>query len=341
MANLLFLIGNGFDLNCGIKSKYKHAYDYYLSKTTDDSETIKKFKKDLLDNHENWADFEIGISKYAQNLSNESELIECIRDFRRALKNYLTIEEQKFYEYVNSVDGLIAQINKETSRSLDSFYEGISYNISSSISQIDSIRFITFNYTAILDNIIYFRIPHMYETTEYNLGCLSDSVVHIHGSFHNTTPVLGVDRIDQLNVSYDLSSRGKRTIIKPTFNSEIDNRRISAAQNLINTTQYICTFGLSLGLSDLTWRESIISWLNENNQNQLFVYDYSAYFKDNLEDDERLDEEEELKLKLFADWKLDTSSKLWKQIHMPCGNKIFNYKAVINEYVLKKEESSV
>lgn len=336
MANLLFLIGNGFDLNCGIKSKYKHAYDYYLSKTTDDSEIIKKFKKDLLNNHENWADFEIGISKYAQNLSNESELIECIRDFRKALKNYLTIEEQKFYEYVNSVDGLIPQINRETSRSLDSFYEGISYNISRSISQIDNISFITFNYTAILDNIIYFGIPHMYEATAYKLECLSDSVVHIHGSFHNTTPVLGVDRIDQLNVSYDLSSRGKRTIIKPTFNSEIDNRRISAAQNLINNAQYICTFGLSLGLSDLTWREIIISWLNQSKWNQLFVYNYSAYFKDELDDDERLDEEDVLKNKLFSDWGLDVTSNLWKQIHMPIGNKIFNYKEVIDNFINAK-----
>ena len=170
----------------------------------------------------------------------------------------------------------------------------------------------------------------MYEARAYELGCLSDSVVHIHGSFHNTTPVLGVDRIDQLNVSYDLSSRGKRTII-------IDSRRITAAQNLINNAQYICTFGLSLGLSDLTWRESIISWLNESSQNQLFVYDYSAYFKDNLDDDERLDEEDELKYKLFADWGLDTSSQLWNQIHMPCGNKIFNYKEVIDNYMKSKE----
>lgn len=337
MGNVVFLIGNGFDLNCGLKSRYTDVYQYYCSKTSNDSEVIKKFKKDLLNNHENWSDFEIGISKYAQNLSNENELIECIRDFRKSLKEYLTIEETSFYDNVNAVDGLMAQINKETKKSLSSFYMGISNNITRSVSDISRIDFITFNYTSPLDNIIYFEYPHQNESSKYKIGCTSDRVIHIHGSFHNGTPVLGVDRIDQLDISYDLSPKGKRTIIKPTFNSEFDISRIEFAQQLINNAHYICTFGLSLGLSDLTWRESIISWLQISSLNQLFIYDYSAYLEDGFEDDERLDAEDELKNRLFSDWGIETTSQLWKQIHMPCGNKIFNYKEVINTYIRNRK----
>ena len=69
MSNVVFLIGNSFDLNCGLNSHYSDVYKYYSSKTNNDSDIIKKFKKDLLENHENWADFEIGISNYAQNFS--------------------------------------------------------------------------------------------------------------------------------------------------------------------------------------------------------------------------------------------------------------------------------
>lgn len=29
--NITFLIGNGFDLNCGLKSKYSDVYDQYCS----------------------------------------------------------------------------------------------------------------------------------------------------------------------------------------------------------------------------------------------------------------------------------------------------------------------
>ena len=335
MAKLVFLIGNGFDLNCGLKSRYKDAYEYYLNKTNDDSEIIKKFKKDLRDNHENWSDFEMGISNYAKNLSSENELIECIRDFRKSLKEYLTSEETNFYDFINTLEGIKPQINNETNRSLKSFYKGISNNISRSIYEITEINFITFNYTSVLDNLIYFKNLFPGDN-QFKMGIDNNTVIHIHGSFINT-PVIGIDRIEQLNVSYDLSSKGKRTVIKPTFNSDVDKNRIERVTSLIWSATYICTFGLSLRLSDLTWREEIISWLQAEKRNQLFVYDFSAYEKTNLDDDERLDIEEELKNKLFHDWGIDTSSVLWNQIHMPCGNKIFNYKEVIDNYMKSKE----
>lgn len=337
MASLVFLIGNGFDLNCGLKSRYKDAYEYYLSKTVNDSETIQNFKKDLSANHENWSDFEIGISNYAQKLSNENELIECLRDFRKSLKEYLTIEESKFYDLINSTDGLINELNSETDNSIKTFYEGISNNISNNIRNIDIIDYITFNYTSILDNLTYYKVPRTGERSKYKLGCISNNVIHVHASCHNNTPVLGVDRIEQLTVSYSLTNRGKRTLIKPTFNSEVDKSRIESAKERIDNADYICAFGLSLGFSDLTWREKLISWLESTNWHQLFIYDYSVYDEIELEDDERLDMEEELKYKLFLDWGIETSSKLWNQIHMPCGNKIFNYKEVIDEYLHKKE----
>ncbi len=336
MSNLLFLIGNGFDINCGINSRYKDAYKYYLRQTTNDSEAIKKFKKDLLDNHENWSDFEIGISNYAKKLSNENELIECIRDFRKSLKEYLNIEEQNFYDRINSIPDLLSLINKETFKSINTFYAGISNNVSRLVQNIDTANFITFNYTSILDNFIFNRYQNTREPVKLISNRTSSNVLHIHGSFNNGTPVLGIDRIEQIDVPYDLSNKGKRTIIKPTFNSSVDDNRIESAEEFIEQARYICIFGLSLGLSDLTWRELIISWLSEFDTRQLFIYDYSAYNKTELEDDERLDLEDDLKMKLFSDWGLDIASNFWQQIHMPCGNKIFNYKEVIDNFINAK-----
>jgi hypothetical protein len=83
----------------------------------------------------------------------------------------------------------------------------------------------------------------------------------------------------------------------------------------------------------LTWRELIISWLDNYDQHHLFIYDYSVYNENNLDDDEKLDLEDDLKTELFAKWGLDITSKFWKQIHMPCGNKIFNYKEVVDNYI--------
>lgn len=146
--------------------------------------------------------------------------------------------------------------------------------------------------------------------------------------------------MDQIDVKYELSLKGQRTLLKPTFNNEVDSDRISKAENSIYQADYICTFGLSLGLTDLTWREIIISWLNENVNHHLFMYNYSAYNTNNLDDDERLDIEDDLKNKLYTDWNIDKSSPILEQIHMPCGNKIFDYKEVIENYIQKLNEQN-
>lgn len=336
MSNLLFLIGNGFDLNCGLKSKYIDVYKYYCNKKTNDTEVIKKFKNDLRNNYENWSDFEIGIPIYAKKLSNENELIECIRDFRKSLKEYLNIEEKKFYDTINSFPELRNLIRDETRKSINSFYKGISNNISRLVHDTNFPSFITFNYTSILDNFIFYSYETTNDSFKFKSDRLGNNVLHIHGAYNQGTPVLGIDRIDQIDVSYELTNKGKRTIIKPNFNSEFDDNRIESANILINDAKYICVFGLSLGLSDLMWRELIISWLDRFETHHLFIYDYTVYNEMSLDDDERLDLEDDLKNKLFLNWGLETSSKLWKQIHIPCGNRIFNYKELIDNYINNK-----
>lgn len=339
MSNVVFLIGNGFDLNCGIKSTYKDAYHYYCNQYKINSKTIEKFKKELKNNHENWSDFEIGITKYAEKLNDEDELIECIRDFRKALKEYLLSEEERFYKKINTNDGLISVITKVTKQSIDSFQKGISNNVTRLVNDINSIQFVSFNYTSILDNFVYYYFPHNPVSLKFKSGYLHQNVIHIHGSFLNT-PVLGIDRLDQINVKYELSAKGQRTLLKSTFNSEVDSDRIEKAKNAIWNARYICIFGLSLGITDLTWRENIISWLKDDSYHQLFIYDYSAYSRVDLDDDERLDIEDDLKNTLCNNWNLDKESSIINQIHMPCGNKIFNYKEAIENYIQKLNEKT-
>lgn len=146
MSNLVFLIGNGFDLNCGLKSKYKDAYQYYCNKTQNDYELIVRFKRDLKENYENWSDFEEGMAYYASKLSDENELIECIRDFRKNLKDYLINEEIKLYDFINSDSNLIDDLNAETKKSINKFFEGVSNNVSRRVNNINKVDFIYFNY---------------------------------------------------------------------------------------------------------------------------------------------------------------------------------------------------
>ena len=93
-----FLIGNGFDLNLGMKTRYTDMYDSYI-KSESKSTVIYKFKKDLQkeehNHYQNWSDFEMGMAKYAKNFNNENELIECVSDFKAFLESYLAQEERR------------------------------------------------------------------------------------------------------------------------------------------------------------------------------------------------------------------------------------------------------
>ena len=58
-----FMIGNGFDINCGIKCSYRDVCAGY-SKTESKSELIAEFKKNIDKDLDTWADFEMAMNKH-------------------------------------------------------------------------------------------------------------------------------------------------------------------------------------------------------------------------------------------------------------------------------------
>ena len=90
--SVLFILGNGFDLNLGMKTSYTDVYNQYVQ-TESKSDVIKKFKEELNTNKTNkqskWSDFELGMAKYARTLSSENELIECVWDFKGHMVEHL------------------------------------------------------------------------------------------------------------------------------------------------------------------------------------------------------------------------------------------------------------
>ena len=97
--NTLFLIGNGFDLNCGMRTAYKDIYPSYIAEHSS-SNVISKFKQDISSNIETWSDFESAMARYAGNYDNENDFLECIYDFSAFATDYLTKQELKFKKYL-------------------------------------------------------------------------------------------------------------------------------------------------------------------------------------------------------------------------------------------------
>ena len=93
--NIVFLIGNGFDLNLGMKTRYSDFYNYFISKQSS-SKLIQKLKKEIDGNLQNWSDLELALGKYTENLHSTEEFYEVFDDIEDSLAEYLESIENKF-----------------------------------------------------------------------------------------------------------------------------------------------------------------------------------------------------------------------------------------------------
>ncbi|WP_455061048.1 AbiH family protein, partial [Parvimonas micra] len=163
---ITFLIGNGFDINLGLKTKYSEFLDYYLdSKKLEDikgrklsdeeilkKEHIERFKKYVNDNIEFWwSKGELALGKYTSELSEGEgkRFLDCQRDFANELSKYLQSQEKNIDYEINKekiikslcnlsniVNMFPYKIKNQIIKVLDKYkYEDYYYN------------FISFNYT--------------------------------------------------------------------------------------------------------------------------------------------------------------------------------------------------
>ncbi len=318
--NITFLIGNGFDLGVGLKTSYNDMYQSYIKKPSN-SETIKAFKMDLSRRkpYDKWSDFEMGMAEYAQKLSSEYELIECVRDFKSHMVEHLRKENEKITSIIPRIL-MIQELKAELNRTKAFFYKELTPNIANQIDDLVSndmveYNYIVFNYTTILEFI--FRFTSTKDADD-------NPPLHIHGSLERDV-VLGVDDIDQINSSkYELTKKGKRAFIKTAFNEQFDKRRVDKAKRIISNSDVICTYGFSMGESDRTWTKALVDWLIADVNHHLVVYQYDKTEYNQYNFDEIMDIEDEkvekLKLKLGL-----SSDALDGQIHIPITGDIFNF----------------
>lgn len=328
----LFLIGNGFDLNCGMKTSYRNVYDKYIQQPSS-TKCISEFKDILYRDIDNWGDFEMSMAGYAACLKSEEEFLECVRDFAAYMESYLVKEMNKFNEFIKDKE-VYSKVKDEISSSLSNFYKGISHNVDRTMgnrgaSYISEMYAVSFNYTDVFDK--FFK-----EHINGHTGKV-EKIVHIHGELGDG-PVFGVDNVEQIKADFDLSRKGRRGFVKPIFNEQYDTHRVELAQRMINNVNTICVYGMSLGDSDLSWRDAILQWLQNDEFNHLFIYRFNLFNVENKTVAEKLDMEEAEKERLLDEWGIDDKESIIDRIHIPCAKNIFNVKEVILDTLKDKNK---
>lgn len=325
-----FLIGNGFDINCGLKCTFREICEDYIRKESA-SEIIKHFKDNMDRNIDTWADFEIAMNQYLSNFKTEEEALECIRDFKLFMKESLKREEALFLSRISErkAESIIESYKDEIRESLQQFYLGINNNINAKYRGLIALNntefsFISYNYTRIFDRLL------------LTTGIIP-SVIHIHGELNDET-VVGIDSETQLNTNLQFlpSIDLRREFIKTLFNQEYDTNRVIYADSYITNCDVMCVFGMSLGDSDLSWRNKIIKWLKSDSNHHLFLYQYSCSNLNYFTVPHRMALEDKAKEAFFERLQLDDDVRnaIRERIHIPIGKNIFN----INKVLFKAEK---
>ena len=276
--NITFFIGNGFDLNLGLKTGYIDFYEWIHKKYESSNKEVtniiyQQLFDDGANSYSNWADLELAIGNYTGNVSIEDE------------KNFLDAKEeleQDLFEYllseVNCIDSNTARLAKEfrvatidfcrefndiDRNSYKKLYENITDNI--------IYRFVVFNYTDLIDKII-IDLNIIAENNPEKNKDLFEKPIHIHGTLSNNM-ILGVNDKSQIKGSH--SKEFEHYLIKRNLNNSLGTYNNQYVKNIIGDSRYICIFGMSFGETDKIWWEYIVKWLqsDQNHRLVLFVYD--------------------------------------------------------------------
>ena len=249
-SEILYVIGNGFDIAHGIKSQYRDFAGWV--KESYNQQLINMMDMLFINEHDLWSDIETALGEY-----REDEILECLKpkggiDYDHPMRSIAAIEDmpdcmfkpvlneflERFADWVNSIEILQARrMNEMPELEKQS-------------------KYLTFNYTETLEKV--YAIP---ET----------NVLHIHGSRTKAIDgyIMGHNKIksdalhDTLNGEYYFEQNSKNKIIslmndlyKPTSSIIRNNKNFFQSLTVIT---HVVVIGHSLNNVDRIYFDEIRS----------------------------------------------------------------------------------
>ncbi len=280
--NIIFLIGNGFDINIGLKTRYKDFYDYYLSlDSSKDNDHVKKLKahlkKTLSTDDKYWSDLEIALGSYSTNFSSLEELELTYNDLNDRFREFIiAIDEEK----LDLSKFNIEKLKKSLAHPENCFCRAekdILRKFYSNWSNSDcDVKVISFNYTSTIEQLLNnqnSKIRLDLWPLNTNRSVTLSQIIHIHGK--SDIPLIGLnDKSQILNPELREIVDVQEYLLKPLLNQMQGHRVDSDTLQYINSADVICIYGLSLGRTDAIWWDAIARMLLSKEARLIFyAYD--------------------------------------------------------------------
>lgn len=251
--NILYIIGNGFDLNLNLKTGYQHFYDHYLSIKTE-SPVLSALKNHLGEKrYTKWADLEKGLGEYTENLLSIDELEEIEHDLTATLKEYLLKEQSKLVVTSDMSTSFMKHL-----RHPESF---LAPGVARVIEQFENkdtrhfFNFMSFNYTDSLEKLIAPSADRMPYTLDSHTHL--QTIRHIHLTLSDDEFIMGVNDDSQILNKSLICEQCRDLLVKPHMNHQLHNLIDEDCKAMIRSAHLFCLFGVSIGETDNMWWEEI------------------------------------------------------------------------------------
>ena len=286
--NVVYIIGNGFDLQLGLPTSYSDFYKYYTSLESK-SESVKKLKEAIKDKPKDWADLEIALGNFTSQVESAQDFCEAYDDLQLSLRDYiLNVDDMmKTGELVLNADAKTLEdgftfpermYGSDVAYTIEGEYEIVSPGFLSRQS-IYNAKVITFNYTHVIEHFLGALLERNISKSMRYLN----SVQHVHREVASNQSIwVGVDNEEQIEQeSYRDNSEIICRIVKPWILTNRNRRMVNDARSLIKGADVLVIFGASLGLSDLSWAKLVAERVRNGAIVMLFIHNDKSYPSDN------------------------------------------------------------
>ena len=247
----IIIIGNGFDLNLGLKTRYSDFInsDHFQQKKEDnmlfqylDTQNVEK---------KGWIDAEI------------------------ELKNYTKLKPENYYdEFIELKNTLTQYLKDATDPASDSYREIYKKDSEAKkfLNRVAGLNFLifNFNYTRTVEDLLF----HFYHGDDTLYQDAIKRIIHVHGSIENNDIIFGIEDKSNIDEEY--------IFLKKSVNTNFCNLDIE--QILQKSTKNVIFFGYSLGITDYTYfRDFFRSLSHQSFPKQtkdiiVFYYGLSNYY---------------------------------------------------------------
>lgn len=257
--NILYLIGNGFDINIGLKTSYKDFYKYY-KRLPSDSDNIKKLKDCISPEDDLWSNLELALGKYCSTLYDDAnDFIEALIDISTQLREYISQENDKIEVTPSAVNKLNEDLSSPNKYMTPAQQQKFAHyrQFGGPWNGQWNVNIITFNYTFSFEKLLDGYSNRRIGTHNNTYSVILKNLYHIHGDLDNTM-LIGVNSVEQ--IAKEEFRENKMLVdmfVKPQANIMSESLIDETCMKLITEANLICLFGLSLGPTDEMWWEAI------------------------------------------------------------------------------------